>query len=229
MRSPVVGTASLVFLFGCSAPASPSSGADSQHAEAEVKSNEQVFWTWFAENEQRLRTAVKEDARAVVENDPMNAELDRIHPSLLFELSEAPDGKHELIISADGDHNAFPAVEALVQAAPTLEHWSVTAFRQPSADLNFELAMGEIVLSPQTVLYRSAPDGDKLAITIYLPGDVSKTDAGKMASFLLLDHILGEYDVETQLGAIDWAVLPSEPGDLAPLAKLRDEVASRKR
>jgi len=229
MRSRLAGWASLALLLGCKGPAESASEADSQHEEATASSKEQVFWTWFVENEQRLRTAIKADARSVVESDSMNAELDRIHPSLLFELAETADGKHELIISADGDRNAFPAVEALVRTAPTLEHWHFTAFRQPSSDLDFELAMGDVVLSPQTVLYRSTTDGDRLAITIYLPGELSNGDPGKLASFLLLDHILGEYDVETQLGAIDWAVLPSEPGDLAPLTKLREEVAERKR
>ncbi|MFK7927662.1 MAG: hypothetical protein AB8H79_05720 [Myxococcota bacterium] len=204
------------------------SGAAGQSPESGPK--EEAFWNWFVENEERLRKAVAADARAVLENDPMGAELQKVHPALLFELSVTRDqSKQELTITADGNRDAFPAVEALVRAAPSLEHWQVLAFRQPSPDLDFEIGMGDLVLSPQTTLYRSVPEGSRLGITIYLPGDLSEQDTAKVASSILLDHVLGEYDVETLVGSIEWAALPQDHSGLIPLANLRDEVAQLKR
>ena len=228
MLRHVTGLAVLAIALGCDVPSDSSSAPTrpntaSQSGERAIGSKEKAFWVWFTENELRLRKAAEADAQAVVEGDPMNAELEKVHPGLLFELSQQTiDGKQEIIISADGNREVFPAVKALVQAAPPLEHWHVTAFRQPWSELDFELAMGDVVLSPQTVFYRSAPDGKKLGITIYLPGDLSEQDPAKLASFILLDHILGEYDVETRLGSIEWAVLPQDTGELTPLAELRD-------
>lgn len=50
---------------------------------------------------------------------------------MVYEFVVADGRAHELVISADGRPELFGAVIDIVKAAPALEGWKVTAFRQP--------------------------------------------------------------------------------------------------
>ena len=68
----------------------------------------------------------------------------------------------------------------------------------------------------------SRPEKDKLAVELFLPGmTVANEQAMRKAGFLLLDNTLGEFDVETYLGGIEFRLL-SEARDkrMRPLSEL---------
>lgn len=190
---------------------------------------EREFWEWFTANSERLLTSISEDPIKVVGNDPLNQQLVTVHPSLIFELpGEKIDGKVSIVISADGDREAFPAVRSLIAAAPELEDWHLIAFRPRHKDFEFSLQLGDIKLSPQSVHYRSEVDKDRIGIHLFLPGYKADIAQFQMAALALLDAVLGEFDVETEIGFLEMQTLGEDMSELRPLSELRAEIDERK-
>jgi hypothetical protein len=90
------------------------------------------FWNWFVDHEEELLTFESDRERIF---DMLATELNKIDPALCFELGPN-DPRIEFVISAGGIKSAFPAVSALVDAAPTLERWQITAFRPRRMTIN---------------------------------------------------------------------------------------------
>jgi hypothetical protein len=92
------------------------------------------FWAWVARNQQRMRSAI-ESSRAGGEEDPVMDELleqlHRVDPELYFLMGAMPGGPAELVITAEGNLAAFPAVAAPVKEAPPLPGWQIIAFKPP--------------------------------------------------------------------------------------------------
>ena len=96
------------------------------------------FWQWFEENESMLFDFERDQERTF---DQLRTALKKVHPDLTFEFGPKQDGKREFVISADGLKSAFPAVESLYAAAPTLGRWSFIKFRQrqhPLYDIDYD-------------------------------------------------------------------------------------------
>ena len=173
---------------------------------------EQAFWRWFNENAETYRTfrIGSPEQPALIER--LGKELERVHRGLQFELGgDDETGVRELIIGADGRQAVFPAVQALVQAAPELPGWKVIAFRQRK-DLNTSsLQINEVTYGHGQLWFSLRTEGAKIGLDLYLEGiDDPKSQLALMVSFLLLDCALGEYDVETRVGTINVEALPPE-------------------
>jgi hypothetical protein len=160
------------------------------------------FWKWFQANEPRLY-AVKPDSAAIF--DELAAQMHAIDPDLTFEFGPVQDdGRREFVISAGGIRSAFSAVEALYAKAPALKRWTWVKFRPrrlPISDVSF----GGKTVHAADVRYLMAKDGDKVGIMLFLNGynDAEKATLGQIG-YLLLDEALGEYAMETQVGAIEF-------------------------
>jgi hypothetical protein len=171
------------------------------------------FWRWFAANSERLQD-FESDREAKFEE--VAAELHRVHDGLTFAFGPVGEGGREFVVSADGVREVFPAVQALVAAAPPLPGWRVVAFRpRESARESAQIQMGDVKLGMEDVWFKARPDRGKVGLTLYVrglsPNDVQQGEILKQAAFIFLDHVLGEYDVETKVGAIDWKALPRDP------------------
>jgi hypothetical protein len=85
------------------------------------------FWSWFAANAERMRRTHPE---LLVRDPGLRGALDRYQAGLIPEFhAREVEGRRQIIISADGDRDLFPAVETLVAAAPDIPGWRVIAFR----------------------------------------------------------------------------------------------------
>jgi len=133
-----------------------------------------------------------------------------VHPDLTCEFSSIKKGKRELIISAGGLRDAFPAVEALVDAAPELARWTLFKYRQRSKALH-DVQMEEVLVKAAEVDCAIASDDRKIAVVMFIPG-VRDDMQRKEIAYAFLDEALGEYDVETKISAIE----------IIPADKLRD-------
>ena len=72
--------------------------------------------------------------------------------------------------------------------------------------------MDGIVLDPDDIWFSATKKNSKLDLVLYIKGFQPKTArALQGASFILLDVTIGEYDVETLIGGIDWQELPIDP------------------
>ena len=166
---------------------------------------EQGFWQWFLANEARHHTF---DPRDVSGREPLFNELSKrleaVHADLTFEFSPVfDDGTRELVISADGIKAAFPAVEALCEAAPSIPRWRIVKFR-PRRTPILPIRIPGLEIDPKTVHYTLFRDGIKIGIMLFHQGyKADLENAYATAMYLLLDEALGEYDVETKVGFIE--------------------------
>ena len=170
------------------------------------------FWSWFKENQKDYYSFVPGDLE---ERDrlfhALSEQLSRVHQDLTFEFSPVfEDGHREFVISAGGIRSAFPAVEALCSAAPTLPNWKITAFR-PRRQPLMPVRTHAVQIEPRDVHYCLFRDGRKVGIMLFHK-DYSEHRAEEYgnALFLLLDSALGEYDVETKVGFIEFYNIDNE-------------------
>jgi hypothetical protein len=167
------------------------------------ETKEEAFWKWFSENQDDLYNFEKD---LETKFDRLSEALKRVHPDLTFEFSPVrKGGKREFVISAGGIKAAFPSVETLHAAAPHLPKWTFVKFRPrrfPINDLEFE---GRKVKAGE-VHYALIKDKDPKKVGVILFFE-AYPERGKDAileniGYLFLDEALGEYDVETRVGAI---------------------------
>ena len=189
-------------------------------SEGNTVSPQQVFWKWFTENEAELLDfEVGRELERERVFDRLQAQLRKVHPDLTFEFG--PRGqRREFIISADGIKGAFPAVSALVSAAPSLDRWQISGFRPRHPPMTIALAGKQV--DPKDVQVSLLDNGKIAGIYMFIPG-FSEKDAvqWKQIGYLLLDNALGEYDVETKVGLIEF-LPPEEKSELErfPLTEL---------
>src|ERR1700688_4193050 len=159
---------------------------------------EQDFWKWFQTNEESLFDFERDQERTF---DRLEVEMHKLNPSLTFEFGPKENGRREFTISADGIRKAFPEVEALYAAAPSLPRWKFIKFRQRQKPSN--VSYGGVSVQAASVAVEVKPNGKMADIVVFIPGYTEaahKTFAS--IAFLLLDQSLGEYDVETRVGEI---------------------------
>jgi hypothetical protein len=84
------------------------------------------FWTWFRGFADRLRHDHVPDAF----QDELLSQLHR-YDSRLYFLICTNTSPCELIITADGNRDAFSAADSLVAAAPDLDGWTFIAVKPP--------------------------------------------------------------------------------------------------
>ena len=134
-------------------------------------------------------------------------------------------GKRDFVISAGGIISAFPSVESLYNAAPKLVDWDIIKFR-PRRVVDHSIKLGDKNISYQDVYFRLYQDDNfKIGIVLFIK-DFSESEFNIFANigFLFLDLILGEYDVETKLGQIDFDSHEAEDFDKAkPVVSLAVE------
>jgi hypothetical protein len=177
------------------------------------------FWRWFVRHQAEMFDFESDQERIF---DELSEELQKLDPGLTFEFGpkDSPrEGIREFVVSADGIKRTFPAVEALVAAAPALERWQVTAFRPRREPCVVEL--GDKRVDPEDVQFSLLDNGKMVGIYLFIPGFRDDDDDLKRIGYLLLDSSLGEYDVETRVGPVN--MLPRETptdGDRYPLAQL---------
>lgn len=95
-----------------------------------------------------------------------------------------------------------------------MEKWKIVAFRQPTS-LDIELTADNKILSPKQIWFYAIPNLDKLDLLIFVEhfSDIDENFI-IMAIFVLLDAALGEYDVETVIGRLEFHELPEHPKEL---------------
>jgi hypothetical protein len=167
------------------------------------KGSQVEFWDWFVANEARIWN---------IEHNPdkvirlVGEALDRVHPGLAFEIGmEVEDGKREFILSADGISSNIPKVESLYLTAPVFARWRIIKYRQRSA-FGGKIRMADKEISAEDVRFQTFNDGEKVGILLMFD-DFTEERRNQFASigFLFLDKALGEQDVMTRVGFVDFA------------------------
>lgn len=183
------------------------------------------FWHWFTQNADRYYTLEKNQSQLFAD---LKAELNKIHPDLVFEFSLIrPDKKRELVISADGIKSVFPIVSELINKAPKLVKWEFIAFRQPRKISNIKYE--NLDISTDNIFFSYKKDNGKIDVELHIKGFYESAE-WTAATFILLDNIVGEYHTEMSIGSIDKKTLHVDMSDsLLPITLLPEIIKSYKR
>jgi hypothetical protein len=171
------------------------------------KNKEAEFWSWVVAHIDQI-TKIESG------HDPIyqlaNEQLKKYHRELILEVCG-----DRLIITADGMKRYFPDVEKLVAAAPESDDFEVVAFRQAQgfSAINYN----GVDISPDDIYFDYEVVKGKLDINIYHK-DYSEQNRNLIggAIFVILDHGIGEYLVETKLGHMEFHTL-AEQNNLFPI------------
>jgi hypothetical protein len=173
------------------------------------------FWLAFLRSEE-----------ALFAGEPPGEELGRltgrVHPDLELDIGPVVSGVRNLVISAGGIREAFPSVEALARGAPPLRRWNVVRYRQRHSATG-TIAFQGLSLSPGSIRFEISPGGPGSGIVLFMPGYTSGEHSRYMAlALMMLDALLGEFDVEMKLGSI---VIEPLGGDRGARAATLDRLA----
>jgi hypothetical protein len=136
----------------------------------------------------------------------LNGWLEPLMPDVAVEVSGDAGSERELVVTAHGSLEHFAAVQALATQAPPLLGWRVTAFRRRT-DGEFGMRMDGFELNAGDVLVRHWAEAGQVALEIGFAKEVPSDlrDHARHMAFIMLDHILGEYDFAVKVGPVDFA------------------------
>jgi hypothetical protein len=161
--------------------------------------------------------------------DAINRQLVKAAPAISAEVASSEQG-WLLVITADGDEAQFPVVDRIVAKAPPIAGWQIVALRQPNliGGERIRIDDKEVELAAVRVVPIVEGAGERFALEVYVPGCVPDDETFLQITFLILDHTIGERDMETRIGGIRCHPLTDAPRSaiaLADLAKLLRESA----
>ena len=193
------------------------------------KTKEEKFWDWFKSNESYYYSEAGDREELFSE---LRTELQEIDENLTFEFAPIQKNKiKELTISADGIVSSFLAVSHLVSKAPHLRNWKISAFRQrvPGNDIQIDYDGLGVKISYSDIYFRYAQDSAKLDIELSVR-NYQDSEEFKNATYVLLDGLIGEYDMGTRISSINFKK-PEESDSfkLLKITELRGLVDSLKR
>ncbi|RYM32325.1 hypothetical protein ERX46_13660 [Brumimicrobium glaciale] len=195
------------------------------------QSKEEKFWNWFSKSQQTFYHEIENlDVREEIFNDLSN-ELSKVHQNLVFEFSPIHEnGIREFTISAEGVKELFPFVENLVDKAPEIMNWKFNAFRQriPGDDLQIKFGDFNIGYSDIYFRYQDGKYGE-IGIELNIRG-FDESAQTQNAIYILLDGLMGEYDITMGLDWIEWVKLDeSNIENLNPITSLRGLIDEKKK
>lgn len=180
------------------------------------------FWKWFEEKQERLHRDALDNQRAIRTVQEIENRLRKVVP-LSIEISPT-DSIVEMTISADGIRNLFPIVALLCNQAPSVKGWRILPLRRSKTFGTLHLQDGSVSMEACKFLAEVTADG-KINTTLYIEGlKDSNIEEFMVAGFLILDALLGEFDVATSIGEV--AFLPMQDNEGLPLSELKTLVES---
>ncbi|KAA1417743.1 DUF695 domain-containing protein [Nocardioides humilatus] len=187
----------------------------SQPSSERVSHPVSAFWSWWEARGHRV-----DPHRISPLTDELAELVASIHPELVWEFGKGVDSEHRLTVSAGGVAAVRPAAERWLRAAPApTETWEFRSSKEADpagAGQTLEIAGARINLAETTFRVESSPEELRVHIGVFHPRfpDLSDQVRGQV-SYLLLDWLLGEDDVERWLGHIEPLVVPPGLGGTA--------------
>lgn len=205
--------------------------ADAREPEGEAPP-ERAFWVWFVEHQEPLRTAPLDEFGLPDDDGFLSADLlshlQECDFGLGCAMRDLPDGRRELILTADGDPELFPVVRRVAAAAPAggLPDWSVVALRPrpaapPEDGERYKINEAKFRAGEFRFALRRGMGGGPgaVGIDLYHRAFADRDDPANLsAAHYFLALTLGEQDCASLTpGAL---VLHARPPDDSPVAAL---------
>lgn len=188
-----------------------------------------AFWRWWGQG-------AAEELNASIEG-PHNEQLPTmisglvaaIDPDLQWETMRGHGAKHALCVTAGGDPALRREAERWLRAAPEPDlTWEYAAARRATADAmegTLEFGGWEVQLEKTLLGLDVDDDAQQVSVACFNPTFVDMPDQARaQVTYLILDWLLGEDDVERWLGAIEPVTIP--PSDGLPAQALPETVVA---
>ena len=65
----------------------------------------------------------------------------------------------------------------------------------------------------------ATPAGGKVDLVVYIPGYTTDDEMGQLG-FIIMDHTVGEYDMETKVDGVEFGPVAKAPATARPLKEL---------
>lgn len=192
-----------------------------------------AFWGWFSESAPQIEKDYDASVRGELDPalliGPVRERLKAYSKELAFEIGCDGDGVYDFVISAEGMKDRIGAVTTLLQAAPKIEGWKFTAFRPRKELADVLLRMDGVAYGADCIFYRLDDIVDGLCdIEILYRGSFKASD-DKLggASLLIMDRLIGEYDVMTKIGKVSAHRIEASrgvPDDYKQITELAAEI-----
>ncbi len=194
------------------------------------------FWNWF-ELQQSGYLFINEVAPDEKERllDELMSELHRFNEHLYYEIGGNASGEQlELILSAGGMTEHFPAVELLADLAPSLKNWQVIRFKPPMGS-DFQLEIGGRIFDPNQIQFiplQSEKNPHKTGILVCYP-DYSDEHQQLFlqGTHLLLDTLLGEKSAAMDIHHLEIGLFPEAAAEFEtkPLSEIGSYIAGKRK
>jgi hypothetical protein len=172
------------------------------------------FWSWFEENREELARAEPEEIA-----EELDAALNRVDERLAVEVAKDATGI-EVIISANGDREAFPVVRSLVRSANSSKRWKFVGLKPPRG-FDFKLDVEGASIEADKLSFdplEGVKNPKALGIRLFGLDVESELNNVNSLARLIVETGIGE-ELAAQIDYID-ARPASEAVDTLPIAEL---------
>ncbi len=192
------------------------------------------FWNWFQKNEEIFYNTLKQqgDIKKIF-FDKLAPKLDELKDGFWYLAGMYDDTTAELILTADGVIKNIAFVEELVEAAPTMPNWKITALKQPNDINKYSIEMEGYKFNDKTMNFYpidhpTMPDEIDIVITHKDLNDENKRVITN-GVYLAIDNSLGELNSITTIDNLTIQHPNTAEKDLIPLEKLKDFIIWREK
>lgn len=182
-----------------------------------MQHNTENFWNWFEQHQLSYFELNENEQEQLF--DALSNKLRSLDDNLTFEFSGIKEnGKREFVLSANGMRKSFPLVFQLHETAPAFPNWEIIALKPRfESPKDMRLGINGKDFGVEDIFFDWQKIGAEFSIQVHLRADVPQ-DMLLQIGFIFLDLVLGEYDVATKLGNIDFKVL--DESQLASLTNI---------
>lgn len=199
-------------------------------AEDKINKAALEFWDWFNQNQQTLSDEFTGIGDGTDGDNPQAGptkeafeKVERVLGEMMDHLHKyddrlfpycglSPEGQIELIITAEGNVEAFESVHELVDEAPELDNWKIMALKPRTVGLadDFEIFStdgqeeGQSGVGPGSIQYSIIKMESEVILLLVF--DSEEDELEEEAAFMgvnLVEAMLGEQDLATGFDAID--------------------------
>jgi len=162
------------------------------------------FWEWFVKNKTKLEEFINSEETDYSIYNQLTNKLKKFNTLLFPEITIDENNNFVLIITPDGIKDGIVPTNEIIENAPFVEHWVFKKFRQASDKIDLNFSGLEFKYTDIKIWRKFNIEEVKVDIAVLINNYNENDSRFFSLAFLYLDHILGEFNVLTRVGCIDF-------------------------